>query len=491
MARGLGKKVRSETVYPESEVVPLKPVETPPETVGGLLREKRKNFGVDLKEAADYLCIRHSYLQAIEEGRVDDLPGATYAMGFVRAYADYLGLDGPTIVECYKNETTELGDDVRLIFPSPTPEGKIPSGAILLIAVVALAVTYGGWVFFAQQDVKVAELVPSLPESFASFLGSDETKALDAEPKVPQADVATTSVTETATQETVAKVAVPATDTSETSALPNDSVAAATEPPSENTVPVQTTETTETAAAAERPVEAEPAAVSPTSAEAVTSSSSASVENVATAPVQETSTPVTDATAETTSSDEKPVASPLGATDTPEPVASADSAATVATTEPVVQPTVTETAVPVQSNQTASDTLPQSAGSAEDRVAVTEETSRDVVAALPPKPPAVASAEPRQFGSENPEARVMIKARVDSWVEIRDPDGSLLLTRVLRAGDSYRVPDRPGLLMLTGNAGGLEIQVDGEAIPDLGPKGAVRRGVTLDADSLKAGAGRR
>ena len=65
-----------------------------------------------------------------------------------------------------------------------------------------------------------------------------------------------------------------------------------------------------------------------------------------------------------------------------------------------------------------------------------------------------------------------------------------LLTRVLRAGDSYRVPDRPGLLMETGNAGGLEITVDSETIPDLGPKGAVRRGIALDADSLKSGGSR-
>ena len=84
----------------------------------------------------------------------------------------------------------------------------------------------------------------------------------------------------------------------------------------------------------------------------------------------------------------------------------------------------------------------------------------------------------------------MIKARIDSWVQIRDPDGEKLLTRVLRAGDSFRVPDKPGLLMETGNAGGLEISVDGTVIPDIGPKGAVRRDVALDAAILKSGTSR-
>jgi hypothetical protein len=41
--------------------------------------------------------------------------------------------------------------------------------------------------------------------------------------------------------------------------------------------------------------------------------------------------------------------------------------------------------------------------------------------------------------------------------------------------------------MRTGNAGGLEIRVDGKAVPGLGPKGAIRHEVALDAEQLKAG----
>jgi cytoskeleton protein RodZ len=59
-----------------------------------------------------------------------------------------------------------------------------------------------------------------------------------------------------------------------------------------------------------------------------------------------------------------------------------------------------------------------------------------------------------------------------------------LLTRVLRPGDIYRAPDRAGLTLLTGNAGGLEIYVDGLKLPALGPVGAVRRNVSLNSDSL-------
>jgi cytoskeleton protein RodZ len=67
---------------------------------------------------------------------------------------------------------------------------------------------------------------------------------------------------------------------------------------------------------------------------------------------------------------------------------------------------------------------------------------------------------------------------------VRDASDSLIMTRVLRAGDSYQVPTRKGLILVTGNAGGLEITVDGQSIPPLGPRGAVRRNISLDPETL-------
>ena len=63
----------------------------------------------------------------------------------------------------------------------------------------------------------------------------------------------------------------------------------------------------------------------------------------------------------------------------------------------------------------------------------------------------------------------------------------MLVTRLLKAGESYAVPDRPGLAMRTGNAGGLAIIVDGNPAPPIGPMGGVRRNVALDPQALMAG----
>jgi len=61
-----------------------------------------------------------------------------------------------------------------------------------------------------------------------------------------------------------------------------------------------------------------------------------------------------------------------------------------------------------------------------------------------------------------------------------------VFARVLKAGESYRVP-RSGLSMRTGNAGALTVLVDGKAAPSLGPIGTLRRDVALEPEALLAG----
>lgn len=96
--------------------------------------------------------------------------------------------------------------------------------------------------------------------------------------------------------------------------------------------------------------------------------------------------------------------------------------------------------------------------------------------AVPAAPPAVADA-----------GRIALRARGEAWVQVRERAGPVVLNRVLRAGESWSVPARDGLLLSTGNVGGLDVVVDGQVAPWLGSAQAVRRDVPLDADRLKAG----
>lgn len=94
---------------------------------------------------------------------------------------------------------------------------------------------------------------------------------------------------------------------------------------------------------------------------------------------------------------------------------------------------------------------------------------------------------PRVFGQANAGSTITLRAREESWVQVTGDNNELLLTRILRPGDVYHVPDRPGLMLMTGNAGGIEILVGGKLAPPLGEIGKVRRQVALDPAKLLAG----
>ncbi len=80
----------------------------------------------------------------------------------------------------------------------------------------------------------------------------------------------------------------------------------------------------------------------------------------------------------------------------------------------------------------------------------------------------------------------MLRLSADTWIQVRERQGHVLLNRVMRGGESWAVPKGAPLLLTTGNAGGTELLVDGEATPSLGPLGAVRRDIALEPDGLKA-----
>ena|SRR5216683_58428 len=65
---------------------------------GENLRRERELRGIDLREMADATKISIRFLQAIEQDRVDILPGGIFPRAFVRQYAKYLGLDADRLV---------------------------------------------------------------------------------------------------------------------------------------------------------------------------------------------------------------------------------------------------------------------------------------------------------------------------------------------------------------------------------------------------------
>src|ERR1700751_5610151 len=71
--------------------------------IGGSLREARLKRNLTPADVQKAIRIRDRYLQALEEERWELLPGDAYVKGFLRTYADYLGLDGNLYVDEYNN----------------------------------------------------------------------------------------------------------------------------------------------------------------------------------------------------------------------------------------------------------------------------------------------------------------------------------------------------------------------------------------------------
>src|SRR5215831_7782757 len=71
--------------------------------IGGSLREARLKRNLTPADVQKAIRIRDRYLQALEEERWELLPGDAYTKGFLRTYADYLGLDGNLYVEEYNS----------------------------------------------------------------------------------------------------------------------------------------------------------------------------------------------------------------------------------------------------------------------------------------------------------------------------------------------------------------------------------------------------
>jgi len=132
--------------------------------IGPTLRQARERQGRSVDDVAEATKIRASYLTALEEEQFDALPGPTYTRGFLRAYAQYLGLDPQPFVDEYAVRFAvppwELEEDV--IFPRRRSlragsRSRAETGIIViaLAAIVAIAL-----LVIAASTYPVARSVP-------------------------------------------------------------------------------------------------------------------------------------------------------------------------------------------------------------------------------------------------------------------------------------------------------------------------------------------
>lgn len=448
------------------------------------LYQARQRRGESLHAVAEFLRIRYAYLVAIEEGRFEDLPGPAYVLGFLRSYATHLGLEADEIIARFKAEASQFAAPQKLEFPLPADEGHLPTIPVLVGALVLAAAVYWGWDYLSTADRVQVERITPVPARLAE---EPQTPEIEGE---PSADNVAESVWSPRTISIGAiapwllepqATGVPPSARGQRRAPLESGPGAIGRAEGERPEPEMTaTEGGEVYARAV-PWQVEPvvpgrdeertmAAVGSGTAPAETAAESGGSEAAAALPFASEPPPADVAAPALAPLPEGTVAEPEIPTATLMPI----DEETLPSAEPALEPATGSPAV-----STATEGVRGGAPRPEDAAEASAAPAQPLVTST--------SYVPRIYGRGNTDSRIQVRARFDSWVQVKGAGGDLLITRILWAGDVYYVPNRPGLVMHTGNAGALEIMVDGMLAPPLGPLGAVRKDIALDPETLLAG----
>ena len=123
--------------------------------IGNSLREARLRQGLDFPEIEQATKVRPKYLRALEDEQFDILPGQTYVKGFLRSYAEYLGLDGQLYVDEYNSRYVHADEETPLRARNSAALGGRGAprfeSSVVLVAIAAIGIltllVFAAWRF--------------------------------------------------------------------------------------------------------------------------------------------------------------------------------------------------------------------------------------------------------------------------------------------------------------------------------------------------------
>jgi len=451
--------------------------------VGALIRATRLRKGYNLLQISNVLRIRCNYLESIENSRFDELPGAIYTTGFIKTYSEYLGLDGEKLVRKLKAEITALTENNKLSFPAVIPEDGMPSGLVVLTGLLIAVLGYFTWYWFSSPYFFVVENLTTIPKMAAVKVETTSTKPpVAAKNPLIERSSAVAAITKFPSQnrqnvERRTEVNAPAQEVSLKATQEGLGSATALKTPRKFS---RETISSEPSRRIEEIVLVEPNKVI---------SPSVSRTTALDVPQKHTST-VQQIPKDETAEDQLIIGSANKAL-TPSGIEEANAPKEI-TRNVVNDETLTPSRLtkpdPVQAafDDSAPDTLSKLAERrANPEVAtlsVLDEKPREVNKIITPN-----LHEDVKLDLKNT-SRITITAKNTSWIQLHDiGTNRVILSKILKKNESYQIPDRPGLSLMTGNAGALEITVDGEIVPQVGKLGDVRRKILMEVEILKSG----
>jgi len=171
---------RAEEIPASAGAEPLPPSINSGANIGAALRAVREFKGLSLEDVAETTRVRRAYLAAIEDMRMEALPSRPFTIGYVRAYALALGVDGDTAVRRFRQDIPD--PDQALPEPLGVQSGRDPR--LMLVGVAGAAIIAAIFVWNVAQRV-LSEKQPEAPPVAAA-------------PSVPAPPPAVTGATEPA-----------------------------------------------------------------------------------------------------------------------------------------------------------------------------------------------------------------------------------------------------------------------------------------------------
>jgi Helix-turn-helix domain/RodZ C-terminal domain len=127
--------------------------------IGTSLRDARERQGIELSRIERETRIRTRYLKALEDEQFDVLPGAAYAKGFLRTYAEFLGLDGERFVDEF-NTRFPATEEPPALPPTAFRRRRLALDARLLVLPFAVLLALIGWQIASEGGHRKAQLPP-------------------------------------------------------------------------------------------------------------------------------------------------------------------------------------------------------------------------------------------------------------------------------------------------------------------------------------------
>jgi cytoskeletal protein RodZ len=141
-------------------------------TVGEILSAERRRQGKQVSDVVERTKIRSRLLEALEEGRYDDLPSPAYVKGYIQAYARYLEIPVEPLLEQFR---TESASTVRRLAPADRYLSEIPVNPIVPKRGTAHEIPRNVWIIAAVAIVFVVLLLCALSQCAGPPTGANTT----------------------------------------------------------------------------------------------------------------------------------------------------------------------------------------------------------------------------------------------------------------------------------------------------------------------------